>query len=542
MTTDLALLEAFASGNDRDAFARLVDLHAGMVYGTSLRITRSPDDARDITQECFVELARHARNITVSVGGWLHTTAVKRSCLLLRRRKLHERKEKLAMMPTICSPDSTWETIAPRLDEAIDALPYNLRVLVVMHFLDGEAQSEIAAKLGVDQSTVSRRIDRALELLRKNLAAGGVFVTATVLVSSLASATASAAPAEIVAELKSLPDIQPDAFNMDSGSSGAANTPGLSDAALNVIAGGVVAGIFFGSLFLSWAVKSEPLAAASNFCTSSATSRVVSTSKVTYRGAMSHMYAPGKPDGEYWLPELQREGPGAPEHYVFNLGGMTIAQAAEAISLVSGDEIKLGAGASSRSEMKFSARLLTVQYVVHELCCLEWELGSYDCFKTVFLDNQGYINRVTFPTDGSPAEKNAFLETFCQSKVGVYALSSDPAEVLRAILADVYRMRQGDRYEAGVNVAGLLWSWPRWLPWHSDVPLDKRPRDFIIPYTTVGQALDAFCAEMGQTWEISGGAIMLSAPVPTFDAPSRSPLSSSEQRAGQYAASLQGTQ
>ena len=43
----------------------------------------------------------------------------------------------------------TWEDIAPRVDQALEELPQDLRVALVHHYLEGRSQTEIAAELGV---------------------------------------------------------------------------------------------------------------------------------------------------------------------------------------------------------------------------------------------------------------------------------------------------------------------------------------------------------------------------------------------------------
>ncbi|MEI6914457.1 MAG: sigma factor [Armatimonadota bacterium] len=45
---------------DEEAFAELVRRNVGLVYWTCFRVTSSPQDAEDVTQEGFLELARKA--------------------------------------------------------------------------------------------------------------------------------------------------------------------------------------------------------------------------------------------------------------------------------------------------------------------------------------------------------------------------------------------------------------------------------------------------------------------------------------------------
>ena len=82
---DAGLLKRYAANRDANAFAELVRRYAGMVYGTSLRLTKNEHDAEDVAQECFLELARNANSITASLPGWLHKVTRRRMIDFLRK-------------------------------------------------------------------------------------------------------------------------------------------------------------------------------------------------------------------------------------------------------------------------------------------------------------------------------------------------------------------------------------------------------------------------------------------------------------------------
>src|SRR5262249_35006505 len=65
--------------------------------------------------------------------------------------------------------DSDSARLISRVDEALATLPESLRTLVTEHFLCGRSQTELAEKLGINQSTVQRRIEKGLLQLRKRL-------------------------------------------------------------------------------------------------------------------------------------------------------------------------------------------------------------------------------------------------------------------------------------------------------------------------------------------------------------------------------------
>jgi hypothetical protein len=89
------------------------------------------------------------------------------------------------------------------VDHALDALPDELREVLVLHFLQGVSQVDVAKRLGVNQSTVSRRISHGVGELRSHLRAAGVTAGLAVLGTLLSqhACAASVVPAGLQAVL-----------------------------------------------------------------------------------------------------------------------------------------------------------------------------------------------------------------------------------------------------------------------------------------------------------------------------------------------------
>src|SRR5207244_11297534 len=79
-----------------------------------------------------------------------------------------KRRESSAISEKIDEQDESRELIA-RVDEALAALPEELRLVITEHFLCGRSQGDIAAACGISQSSISRRIDAGLTQLRAKL-------------------------------------------------------------------------------------------------------------------------------------------------------------------------------------------------------------------------------------------------------------------------------------------------------------------------------------------------------------------------------------
>lgn len=196
-SSDAALLERYAQTHDAETFEELSRRYAGLVYGVCLRILRSPHDAEDVAQECFVQLARKAGTIESSLSGWLHTTATRRCLNVIRNVSTRERHEEQAMAESGDGSDPTWDELAPHVDKALDELPEKLRLPLVLYYLEGRGQSDLAGELGVDQSTVSRRLRKGVEALRRSLKKDGIIISGTVLGVLLSENAATAAPATL---------------------------------------------------------------------------------------------------------------------------------------------------------------------------------------------------------------------------------------------------------------------------------------------------------------------------------------------------------
>jgi DNA-directed RNA polymerase specialized sigma24 family protein len=73
------LLDQFTQQRSEEAFALLMKRHGPYILGVCRRLTQHTQDAEDVFQACFLELARKASAISRrnSVAGWLHTVAVR---------------------------------------------------------------------------------------------------------------------------------------------------------------------------------------------------------------------------------------------------------------------------------------------------------------------------------------------------------------------------------------------------------------------------------------------------------------------------------
>ncbi len=98
----------------------------------------------------------------------------------------------------------TWREMEGMIDAALEDLDESDRELIVSRFLSGRTQRELASEAGVSEGTMSRRVDRSLDRLRRVLVARGCVVAgplgAALLVGG-AQAAKAGLPAALVAGL-----------------------------------------------------------------------------------------------------------------------------------------------------------------------------------------------------------------------------------------------------------------------------------------------------------------------------------------------------
>lgn len=204
--TEQTLAQAWLERRDPDAFRGLCDKHSGMVYATALRVLRDPTDAEDVTQECFLRLARASTSIRGSLGAWLHRVAVNLAIDHVRRTTARSAREETYAGLFPSTTEVTWNDLREHVDAAINELPDPIRDTVIAHYIQGVPQHVIAEAEGVTRSAISQRINRALQMVRATLEKRGVTVSLAALTAMVSAnlAEAVAVPAGLAASLGNL--------------------------------------------------------------------------------------------------------------------------------------------------------------------------------------------------------------------------------------------------------------------------------------------------------------------------------------------------
>jgi RNA polymerase sigma factor (sigma-70 family) len=209
MNDDMALLREYAASHSERAFEQLVTRHLNLVHSAALRRVGDVHLAEEISQAVFIILARKAGVLghKTILSGWLYraTGYVAADALKSRRRRQHREQE--ACMQSLLNEkqsDDTWQQIAPLLEAAMDSLYERDRNALVLRFFQGKTLGEVGMALGTSEDTAKKRINRALDKLRKFFANRGVASTTDIIGKSISAYSIQAAPAVLAKSVTAL--------------------------------------------------------------------------------------------------------------------------------------------------------------------------------------------------------------------------------------------------------------------------------------------------------------------------------------------------
>ena len=175
VSSEASLIRAAASGN-LGAFSELVREYRIRVLRTATGIVGSVEEAEDVAQEVFLKVWQglSAYQVRGTFASWLYRITVNTSIDALRRRPEQVPFEDWHS----ASSDPLEETVLRRdslrrVSKAIDTLPPNARVTLVLREYEQLSYKEIAEVLQIPLGTVMSRLNYARKLLRKRLSEEG---------------------------------------------------------------------------------------------------------------------------------------------------------------------------------------------------------------------------------------------------------------------------------------------------------------------------------------------------------------------------------
>jgi len=182
---DAALMLRVKQG-DTAAFAQLVEKYKQPVMNLAFRMLRDLTEAEDLAQNVFLQVYRSAYRYEVAskFSTWLFTIARNLSLNEIRRRSRHPADSMDAAHPqqednpahqfednkALLPPEKLLEgELEQKIEEAIQELPDNQRIAILLCRQDELSYEDIAEVLGCSLSATKSLIHRGRETLKLKL-------------------------------------------------------------------------------------------------------------------------------------------------------------------------------------------------------------------------------------------------------------------------------------------------------------------------------------------------------------------------------------
>ena len=179
MTAETGFLRhwlADAKKGDDDAFRRLVEATRNTLFWTIRRMVDRDALAEEILQDAYLALWGTAERVE-NPEAWLRRAVIRRSIDHLRREETkREHLDFDDVAPVLPSREDPAERLGTleaeeRLQRALESLPPKMRASILLR-MEGYDYSEIAALLGVTESTIRNHVFQARQRLTPWLKGG----------------------------------------------------------------------------------------------------------------------------------------------------------------------------------------------------------------------------------------------------------------------------------------------------------------------------------------------------------------------------------
>ncbi len=170
---DFDLAQKAALGNIA-AFELLYERYHRRTYSLCLRMTSSPTEAEDLTQEVFIQLFRKIGSFRgdSAFSTWLHRLTVNQVLMHFRRRSVkNEKTSEDGEIPEQIVPGTENQARMPVLDRiaitrAVAQLPPGYKSVFMLHDVEGYEHEEVARLLKISVGTSKSQLHKARLKLR----------------------------------------------------------------------------------------------------------------------------------------------------------------------------------------------------------------------------------------------------------------------------------------------------------------------------------------------------------------------------------------
>ena len=133
-----------------------------LLYHISYAMLRNESDCEDAVQEALLSVWARRENVDLARLKPYLARAVINAC-----RDIQRARQKAIPVETV--PESGYEPPDSALYDAVERLPEELRLPLLLHYMEGYKLAEIAGALGQSLPQLTSRLFRARKLLRRML-------------------------------------------------------------------------------------------------------------------------------------------------------------------------------------------------------------------------------------------------------------------------------------------------------------------------------------------------------------------------------------
>lgn len=174
------------SSQSKTEFETLSLEHMDALYASALRLTRSPKDAEDLVQDTYLKAYRFFDSFErgTNIKAWLFkiltNTFINKYRRRVKEKEMAEAPAEDIMLDRFVSADQVRALQDPESDffskllsdevvEALDQVPVDFRMVVILADIQDFSYKEIAEIVGCPVGTVMSRLFRGRRILQKHL-------------------------------------------------------------------------------------------------------------------------------------------------------------------------------------------------------------------------------------------------------------------------------------------------------------------------------------------------------------------------------------
>lgn len=170
METEQQLIEAI-QGGDRQAMRRLYDRFSGYTMATALRYIPDGEAAKDVVQDCFVNILTSIDRFEYrgegSLRAWITRIISNQAIDWVKQHEFYTFTTFTDEMPQLIEeePPDVEEVPPDILNEMIGRLPAGYRLVLNLFVFEQLSHKEIALRLGIKESTSASQFYHAKRIL-----------------------------------------------------------------------------------------------------------------------------------------------------------------------------------------------------------------------------------------------------------------------------------------------------------------------------------------------------------------------------------------